>query len=64
MSDNKNSVLVGMSILAAVVWVIGFTVFGSSLARMACVIISVSIVGWAIGYSMDTPCPAGKQPKS
>ncbi len=64
MADKKFNKLVQMTVLGAVSFVIAALAFGPTLGRMAFVIIGISLIGWGVGYYMDTPCPADKDAKS
>lgn len=64
MSDDRTNKLVLMTILGVVALIIAAMAFGPTVGRMAFVILGVYLIGWGVGYYMDTPCPAKKDAKS
>lgn len=58
MNNPKVGVVLGTVVVGLVLFVLAFLVFGKSYTSMACVIAGISIMGWGVGYFMDTPCPA------
>lgn len=63
MSDKRLSKLVLMTILGLLAFVVAALAFDATLGRIAFVIIGISLIGWGVGYYMDTPCPADKDAK-
>jgi hypothetical protein len=57
MSNNRLGVAVGSGILAIIIWAIGFAAMGPTMGRMVCVIVGLYVVGWGLGYYMETPEP-------
>jgi Flp pilus assembly protein TadB len=58
LKNPKVPVLFGAAIVGVIFFLLAFLVFGKTLMSMACVILGISVVGWAIGNLMDTSCPA------
>jgi hypothetical protein len=58
--DSKVSLLVISIIIAVILWLLGGFVFGHALG-IACVFLSIVVVGLATGHLMDTPCPTSEK---
>ena len=55
--NSKMLTLIVSVIISIVLWLVGGFVLDHT-GGMVCVFISIALLGWAIGYVMDTPEPA------